>query len=411
VLENFPENYEQTELWQLPEHWAHQPSKTHIYNLNGADSTQTAKPLAVGEADRKIVWYIQNCANDYDEVLVRSNDSDILFILLVNMHLFRTKNGVWTRTVFLDMNTSNMKRDRLPRRFVCLNYLVEALEDKSNPENPLAGIPNPCHVIAVIALLCGSDYTQNPYGFGAKKIMDQFELVCKNKSVYGELYDLIRLGTMKVKLDPTDPIDMFNWQKHLEPLNLVLLKEEALDTFMRRLYQTRLTQKTIKKLSINTSFLLSWPKLSQYLHEQDQDKATAGSLHVPSEMERKGEMRRLMWTMTYWCNSHFNFGDFPKAEIEHPISGLSTWGWTRARKLITQDEGQDRFINKSNVDWKQERLMDYESRVNETHVKNPWVCCKNNHIVEFDAIWEVLAAEMLARSYKEVEIIKTPLWA
>lgn len=414
VIEDFPENYENAELWDLPADWHRKPSKTHIYNLDGSDSTR-AGCLQIGEADRKIIWYIQNCSNVGDQVLVRSMDSDILFILLVNMHLFRDKSkpkAPWTRTIFLDMNAPNMKKERYERRFVCINLLIEALESK-NPDNIMAGIANPAHVLTAVALMCGSDYTQNPYGLGAGKIFDVFQTVCKNKSVYDDLSHLIRLGDAEIN-DDAAHVETASFPEHVEHLSLAIMHMESYDCFLRRLYQSRLTKVIIKKLSINTAVLLTWPKLEFYLKEMDKDKKDPTSYAIPNEMERLGDARRLMWVLHYWMNSHHDFGDFPAPDIDHPTLGGSIWGWVKCRKLLTKDDGQDRFINKTKIEYTNKQFIEFEasrSVQHDEHSKsNPFVCSKDNNIVPFNNIWHCVAAEMIARSRHSVKRIITPLW-
>jgi len=134
-------------------------------------------------------------------------------------------------------------------------------------------------------------------------------------------------------------------------------------------------------------------------------------LGVPSEFERTGDARRLHWTLHYWMNSHLDFGDFPAPDLDEPDTARSVWGWSRCRKHMTQDDGQDRFINRTRVDFGLVQFLEHEAlHAHHEQQNNPLVCTKDNNVVKLDEIWHVLCSEMLVHSQHTIKRIQTPLW-
>lgn len=328
TLAHFPmSTYRSTPLVDLEKtDWDKGERVVRCFSLSTDEHEGTLPPPALGEADLKMIWYASSLAKRGDDVLVCSSDSDLIFLFLLHAERF-TRRGV---RVFIDANTYNMKPERFTRRFIHVNELHRALERYSGGKEDASA------TLVLLALFCGSDYTDHPYRVGTTTIVDYFF----NSDAGMRL--LSNEGVSLLNVDWDEEGEENDAADGLRKLQLYAINvEEALE-FMRGLYQCRITKATLKRFHVPDGKDLSWAEIGRLLAVQAEGKKDAARLEMPPMAEILAEIRRVQWVLHYWGNAHVAHGPFPLCELEDPDTHASIWGWSLVPESKTQGVGSER---------------------------------------------------------------------
>lgn len=427
VLANFPEDYEHKELHDLPPHWAKGPQRLEVLRLISGERVQSFEPPLVGETDLKFIWYIEHVAKPGDHILIRCNDSDMIYILLLHMQRI-TKRGC---IVFLDIRTHNMSKERYERRFICLNVLARDVATYAAMK--WVGLSCPLQVIVFLALLSGSDYTDNPYRVGTKTIIEMFEdggwrvlqsLICIGDLQTHGQNNWLLTEHLQSSLD-SSTTDEQSADSILWP-TLLLMESSAGHSFLRTLYQQRLGVSYLtKELQLAEGTLLSWGELSRYSIARYEKNKDAAKYVVPTESEAESNLRHILWTLHYWSNAHLDLGLFPSSLAMLEEQGSPAWGWVRAPETLTHGTGRERVFKASHLRGAaslkaaiENELLKYDKTVLDHKIKMdledqkrrgvknpkpmevnravpPLVICHSPVTAHYDSLWNMLVAEWI----------------
>jgi len=343
VLADFPaDTYETSELHQLPKHWAKGAQQMEVVHVMSGRHEGSFQSPPVGEADLKFVWFIEHLAPPGAHILIRCADSDMLYILLLHMERIVKRGCV----VFLDTRGTSFSKDRYERRFICLNVLAQDLATYSAIYWP--GLACPLQVVAFLAVLCGSDYTDNPYYVGTKKIIDTFA-----STGWKVLKGLIRVANVR-DVPENAWIEQECLGAHLDAAQraalcwptLVHVEPAVAHTFLRTLYQQRVGAAYFaNEFQVPEGTLLAYRELSVYSARFYEKRKDAAKYAVPSEEEAESKLRHTVWTLQYWNNAHLDVGLYPSSLTVVPEMGMPAWGWLRAPESATQGEKRDRTLS------------------------------------------------------------------
>jgi hypothetical protein len=339
VMSDFPEQqYMHGELMDLQPRWSRQgPVHMELVRVRSGHRLPPLEPVKLGESDLKMVWFAEHMADDGDHVLLRCNDSDVLFVLLLHMQRWGRR-----RLVFID--TMPQADKRLRSRFVCLNILAEAIGSGRHGSLPRSLSCAP-FVVTFVALCCGSDYTRNHYYISASAILKAFE----DDGDVALLSSLIRVGEVH-----EDDRGHFGWDEERNeqvpsddwPV-LVLLDYQAADRFWRSLFVRRMggAEKLRKEFGIADVRTLAWAEIGQYNTRHFAKHKQADKYKVGDALEMEANIRQIHWTLMYWANAHLGCGLFPRAlGTIAEFNEASLWGWIRGPAGATQGQGKERCL-------------------------------------------------------------------
>jgi hypothetical protein len=416
VLGDFPvETYMKRELHELPKGWAHQGRKEmQTVQLISGRSLPPVEPPRIGEADLKIVWFVEHFAAVRDHVLIRCNDSDVIFILLLHMERWR-RQGRATMQVFLD--TMPQAKDRRHSRFIWLNKLADYLANRvSGGGDPLpAGFPMGnraflgSYLISFVALCCGSDYTRKFHFITSSKIFDALD----NKGGWTLIKDLLNEAVVvNPDLIPKLYASSDGYQRG-QGGTLFLMRYPAGVALFRLLFLLRMTEKWLTGQGIVIGRPLIWSELVKFNKQCHSQKATADKFSIPSEREIEVHLRQIHWTLLYWANSHLDMGLFPSAlstvdDSEGKNSPFSIWGWLSAPDWATSEGGLSRTLLERldqlayEQNWQLPKLLESPQPLDlqaptaeEREGKKKLHICHARRVAPEGAIWAHLVAEWL----------------
>lgn len=346
VLADFPaERYEHSELLSMPKDWAKGPKYSELVKLRSGTSLGRVQSPAVGETDLKFVWYIDNLSKPGDHILLRCDDSDMLFILLLHMDRW-LKSG---RVIFLDCMPRS--ETRLHKRFVCLNLLAKGLNEVGKTRWPT--LESPLVAIVFLALCCGSDYTRSHYYITSQAIIKAFE------PDGGDGWRLLAKAMTRFALnaDKNNVSIAMEHLKHVvkDPTTIVWpefynFDTEAVIDFFALLYQRRMGENYMHtEHAMPRAHLLKWKEVEFYTQKRYAKTKDPTNYTPPTKTEIEAEVRRIMCTMIYWSNAHLGIGLFPSflSKLDEDEGDLSIWGWLKAPENATEGKGNKRTISVS----------------------------------------------------------------
>lgn len=401
VLSDFPRNSyssdETKSLADLPSDWSRGKCDAPLIELRSGQMRGRFQTPRIGETDLKLAWYAEHLGKPGDHILLRCNDSDMLFLLLLHAERWLADG----RVVFLDMMPQADKR--LKHRYVCITELYRGLVEVAAKR--WRNMPDIAVVLTFIALLSGSDYTQNRYYISAKAIVAAFE----RDEGWECLHDLV-IGHIDVE---TPEENQVIWDAvfkgGVRPPSrqwpaLVLMDEQVADKFVRLLYQDRIGQAFLmKEFNIPRSSRLSWAQIEVYTKKRFASNKTAARYTVPSERDHASEIRRIYCVILYWMNAHVGLGPFPDALTYISEDDASLWGWRNVPKYATTGAG----LARTTLNSVEEALRSNASRksvaeICETARKgfdatllHPWVIAHTNYVADYACIWNALYAEWI----------------
>lgn len=397
VPSQFPEKeYLHGEIADLPDEWAAGPCHAELVELRSGRRRGQVETLALGEADLKLAWYTEHLSRAGDHVLLRCNDSDMLFLLLLHADRW-LESG---RVVFLDMMPQ--ADTRMKHRFICITELMRGLNDVAKTR--WNGISNVSAVLAFLALTCGSDYTRSHYYIAAPAIIKAFDEQGGWRTLHTLFAHLADIAT------PSENLGI--WAEHLPNHadggilwpSLPMLNESVADDFLRMLYQTRLGQAYIvKEYKVPANTRLSWHQVDAYSQKRWATAKTSSKYAVPSALDRSAEIRRIYWYILYWSNAHLGMGLFPNAITILPENSASVWGWDQCPKMVTGGSGltRARLVDVDNAvreNSNNATIADVYGRFMEGWAKavlQPWLVCHTNYVAGYECIWNVLVSEWI----------------
>lgn len=319
-------------------------------------------PPAIGESDLKLVHNILTYSSPGDDVLIRNKDSDILYILLQNMHRFlvRDEDGcnhaeplVFNRRIFLDVWYPNVSLSRVERRFICVNRLYYGLMrhgvKRWGFEDTLAA-EGAIDLFTGVAMMFGTDYNTGISGIGAAKIFATLE----NDTL------MQRIAPSAITYFHAPPGIPTHAPPEFLPRLLIFN-----DTFVRCFVGDVVIQAMTKA---NKLRFLAKPIESRYnWTELEKVKGTgkARSFAVPDWSEIRAIWRRISWAMNYTTNAPCAIGTFPSPAADLTAFGVtdsaknvtgsgnphsSLWGWSFAPQSQTNGSGKNRHFISAN--WK-----------------------------------------------------------
>ena len=264
---------------------------------------------AIGESDLKMVQHILQYSSPGDDVLVCNIDSDVLFILLLNMRL------LGTRRVFIDVGLPTMSKDRIYRRFVCINTLYAGFVAHANRYWSMPIEWNADVAVAVFsaaAVLCGSDYTSSiRRGIGPAKIIN----VISNANFMRTL--IAAHPPFLVAGDDDGPVRCFVAQPgFVERFSLAVICNSFSVKIRGHLLAT---QSSVERES--------WVCVAKVL--------SAFGKTLPLLADILAKWQRISWTLTYMASASSGRGVFPSplaafddgADADADAA-TSVWGWT-----------------------------------------------------------------------------------
>lgn len=322
TLTNFPlDAYRSTPLHALPRDWDQGERLVRCFSISTDEHESSLPPPALGEADLKMIWYANALAKPGDDVLVCSNDSDLIFLFLLHAERF-ARRGV---RVIIDTNSPNMMTKRYARRFVCINELHRSIERYAGRGEDASA------TLVLLALFCGSDYTEHPFRVGTGTIVDQFFHTGSGRQFLLQEAASSRL----VEWDEEE-----EEVQGLGQLQLYAVNTDVALEFMRTLYQGRINKATLKRFHVPDGKDLSWNEIRRLMAVQAEGKDPR--LLVPPPAEILAEIRRAQWVLHYWANAHVARGAFPLCELEDPDTHASIWGWSLVPESMTEGKGSER---------------------------------------------------------------------
>lgn len=413
VLADFPgERYEHAELMSLPKDWARGAKHSELVRLRSGKPVGRVQSPKVGETDLKFIWYIENMSKPGDHILLRCDDSDMLYILLLHMDRWLDSG----RVIFLDCMPRS--EERLHKRFVCLNVLAQGLKDVAATRWP--GLDSPLAAIAFLALCCGSDYTRSHYYITSKAIIEAFDANTNDnlKMDYGEGWRLLRQAMVRFSLkDGKQNLSIIKeWLKDIDGSSgitwpaLFDFDTEALVDFFSLLYQRRMGENYMyKEYSLPRTRLLKWKEVEFYTQKRYAKTKDPTNYTPPTIHEITAEVRRIMWTMLYWSNAHLGMGSFPMplSKLTVDDTDVPLWGWLKAPENATTSKGNTRAISESANARIYERnafhnpsdtfdavlsSLDKKTGVSD---KSHWVVVHARRVAPPDRVLDVLVAEWL----------------
>jgi hypothetical protein len=427
VLGDFPaEIYNSRELHDLPKGWAHQGRKQlETIKLLSGQSLSPVEPPRMGEADLKIVWFIEHFASNEDHVLIRCNDSDVLYILLLHMERWR-RQGRDKMQVFLD--TMPMAKDRRHSRFIWLNRLADYLAGRTQGAESLpVGFPRGSraplgsYLMSFVALCCGSDYTRKFHFITATKILDALD----KKDGWALLTDLLN-ESFVINIDLTRKLyGSLGGYARGDGSMLLIMHYPAAVALFRLLFLMRMTENWLKSNGVVLGRPLPWSELARLNKECHNKKATGDKFTLPSESELDVHLRQIHWTLLYWSNAHLSLGVFPSAvsllegSNGRTLVETSLWGWLSVPGWATVDEGMNRTLrdrldhamHTTGAPLKQLLEHPLSSEVNgdtaeDREEKKKQHICHARRVAPQEAIWAQLIGEWLVGLYGAAEASK-----
>jgi hypothetical protein len=345
VLSDFPEHqYLNGELHDLPRDWA-KSSAQHMELIKLRSGTRLAplKCIELGEADLKLAWFIEHLAEEGDHVLLRCNDSDVIYLLLLHMeHWQDCREGGekwWRRLIFLD--TMPQAEDRQPYRFICLNLLARGLTQKLGA----LGIAQPLVMAPFLALLCGSDYTQSHYFIPSAKILAAFQSEGVATPL-GRLFELLAVDDEENEQLLASLLKNEAQLAELTPPVLIRMNYGVAHAFLRLLYSKRLGEDRLQKeFRVPSGKAVTWEELRSFNERRFGSHKQAGKYRFGDAFDMDVALRQVHWTLLHWANAHLGIPDFPSSDaaIEEE-NGLSLFGWMRAPKEATEGDGKERAL-------------------------------------------------------------------
>jgi hypothetical protein len=246
-----------------------------------------------------MVHHILQYSSPGDDVLVCNIDSDVLFILLLNMRLLRT------RRVFLDIGLPRLSKARLYRRFVCLNVLEEGLRAHATHYWSVPSDDTEDTAVAIFsasALLTGSDYTHNIPGIGPQKIVSVLSNVSMMRTLLAEHPPFLVVTEGRARF--------------------IVAQQEFVQRFTLAIIVHSFPVVIRSHLAAQSSAMRhSWTGVAKILSDHGTTKT------LPPLADILAKWRRISWTLTYMASAAGSRGVFP-SPLAHDGT-TSVWGWTR----------------------------------------------------------------------------------
>lgn len=286
------------------------------------------RPLRIGESDLKMVHYVMRETPVHGTALVRNNDSDVMWILLLNMP------RIYNRTIILDRGSPNMKESRRPFRFININKLYASLACHffRGGLNRTPFVVTEMHhsvvLAAFVAITMGSDYTSRPAKLHTTGIVEA--MFGEHESVEPSAWPAGTAGPIVVKhcggacsrlitmdydfVDMRDVVAAMYMRMANSPIRKRILTEWSACTpgkhhFADVVY--RLTQKAARPM--------------------------------PSFPEVDAHCRRVLWTINYMTNGMLGMGAIPSPfGVERSSPGL--WGWALVDPEFVEGSGMARKV-------------------------------------------------------------------
>lgn len=337
----------------------------------------------IGECDLKIVHDILRYSDSGDDVLIRNRDSDILHILLHNMHRFVGRDGKINRRIFLDVWFPSIKKSRLEQRYICLNRLYlgiishgQRVWNLDTPELANSALA----IITGAAVFCGSDYTSRIPRVGSAKIVPILEDDTIMRVIAREAVAYL----------PSDQVPDL-------PAHANTLHRPVLSVFTTNFVRVFAGQAVINTLPAPVRrnivqqplvFRHDW-KLIRKLHDEHLKKNPRATFQVPDFDVVCAAWRRISWVLNYFANAPCGIGAFP-SPLWQSDAETSLWGWARALPEFVSEKGVKRYIQLNSVP-----IIDAQPNM---ETKDGIIAC-HNHINKDDMEPLIAAlAEYMVRS-------------
>ncbi len=277
-------------------------------NENEKEFVHVKKSEKIGEGDLKIPKNIAKMPNG--NIYIRSNDGDMIPILLLNMRRWIDKNSKFIKYgIFIDTRSRANQEKGCIVDVVSLwrNILVYFKEY-------FPGIHCPIETICLLILLTGSDYTERFPQLGPATVWKSFleggHKILFKTSQSRVIYDNERKENEAILMD-----DSFGGMCHQR--YSLTIKEHNVFEFLTFCYHKRILMGNQKKR-----------KQNQYTSPSMERNRIFANFIIPSDEEIISEIRRVWWTLDYWMNGISDSKEPFTDPIElHKTSGLSKRGW------------------------------------------------------------------------------------
>ena len=402
MLTDFPaQQYEHGELLDMPRDWARGATNSQLLQLRSGRALGPLASPAVGETDLKFVWYIEHMSKPGDHILLRCNDSDMLYLMLLHMERWEASG----RVIFLDCMP--IAKERLHKRFVCLNLLARTLCTVSATRWP--GLACPIQTIVSLALSCGSDYTRNHYYITARAIIEAFD---GSDAGWKLLRNAFRIGRLETDASNDWIVEHLGGSAVVWPVTYIM-HEDSFDAFVRLLFQRRIGSAYLQKeAAVPVTKRLTWGELSFHNTKRYANLKTSDKYTIPTKRESDTHLRQILWVLHYWGNAHLGIGLFPSAlsRVQLPDDEEkeeAIWGWFKLPTSATEGTGTDRVISRAvyeriygntldkRADDTFENVLLDNARDKKTGKVAPHCVAHARRVAPSNAIWEPFAAEWI----------------
>ena len=371
---------------------------------------------AIGESDLKMVYYILTHSKPGDDVLVRNSDSDVLYILLMNMHRFvDPEKKTMTRRIFLDQNHPRLSEGRLKRRFVCLNELYERMAKHGQTHWDLREQHSaPIHmttasIFTSFALLLGSDYTERIERVGPTRLIKVLNDLNFMKMVTRHFQSIILYSLCEECMPPGALSEKGGARSTMTNLFFASVSSDFARIFTLECI-IRSTSASVDRImkTMEPRKRYSWKDVKSAIDDVEKSKNVEKRYSMMEMDEIVSMWSRISWTLTYMGNAPLSIGAFP-SPVAISDEGFSMWGWNLAKRRDTCGLGLARRI--MSKPWR--KIM--ENRDGDPPDMDDYVpakdfCVMTNHWHIFSAVLaEVFAKLYYGRSSFSLE--RKPHWA
>lgn len=337
------------------------------------------KTLNIGEADLKILTYI-NRNDSNDSYLVQSPDSDLIALLLLHCKsIINTETGELENQIFIDSQTSMDKSTNNSRetRFININLLYHSINNLF--KNEYKDVIYPIETLVFLFLSYFNDYCEkvHPYlSVGPAKLWNAFSFLhhsnlnkgfivfnqnkidgldqdgnpdyirikCKiqtkpNPKFQGLLNNFLGLKSYNnTHLNLENQFDEFSINKkqsfgYFANYFVINLDEDKLISFFCFVYQQSLLPKFKKESILKTDIIYDYKTLLLLADKYELKKK--GSEKVPSycgllsDNQLKTRIKTLQWIMNYYHNSWKSPSEFSEnyVNLNNNNKNVSQYGW------------------------------------------------------------------------------------
>ncbi len=264
----------------------------------------TQASTRIGEGDLKIPDLICDLPPNTN-VVVRSNDSDMVAVLLLNARRWiDDANGGWVRYgVFIDSEKTGASGAGC---IVDVVSLWRCIVEYFARHYPL--VDRAVDTMCLLMVLTGTDYAQGFRRLGPRTVWKAFRE--GGHRIFSETNEHGRCCWLQTHDDVGEARNRYS----------IAISESALFRFVKLAYQVA--------LRVSDALCPDMDAVRKETQRRDADNCESARYNVTDDDGIRAELRRVWWTLDYWTNGVTSLSYVDPLEM-HPHTGLSMHGWQR----------------------------------------------------------------------------------